>query len=81
MKVDVPEECQRRFVLPCSIQLLIENATKHNAVNSEEPLTILITADGENIRIQNNLIPKITKSPSTGLGLKYLKQQYLNLDI
>lgn len=79
VKVDVPEECQRRFVLPCSIQLLIENATKHNAVNSEEPLTILITADGESIRIQNNLIPKITKSPSTGLGLKYLKQQYLNL--
>lgn len=75
----VPEELMARFVLPCSIQLLIENATKHNAVSEEEPLVIRIEAEGESIRVTNNRIPKVSKSPSTGLGQAYIKQMYRDL--
>lgn len=79
VETSVPEELMARFVLPCSIQLLIENATKHNAVSEEEPLVIHIEAEGESIRVTNNRVPKVTKSPSTGLGQAYIKQMYRDL--
>ena len=76
---DVPEEMMSRMILPCSIQLLIENATKHNAVNKDTPLTIRIESIDDCIRVSNNKIPKMTKSSSTGLGQKYIRQMYLDL--
>ena len=79
VEISVPEELMARFVLPCSIQLLIENATKHNAVSEEDPLVIRIEAEGESIRVTNNRVPKVSKSPSTGLGQAYIKQMYRDL--
>lgn len=79
VETDVPEDLMARFVLPCSLQLLIENAIKHNAVVEDTPLTISIKAEGESILVTNNLVPKVTKSPSTGLGQKYIRQMYLDL--
>lgn len=79
VETDVPEDLTARFVLPCSLQLLIENAIKHNAVVEDTPLTISIRAEGESILVTNNLVPKVTKSPSTGLGQKYIRQMYLDL--
>ena len=67
------------MVLPCSIQLLIENATKHNAVNADNPLIIKVESNGESICVSNNIVPKMTKSPSTGLGQNYIRQMYLDL--
>jgi hypothetical protein len=80
VEVNVPQELLGRAVLPCSIQLLIENAIKHNAVNSSgNPLKIEIHAEGDTVRVTNNIVPKVTTSPSTGLGLKYISQLYLDL--
>jgi LytS/YehU family sensor histidine kinase len=77
--IEVLEEDKARFVLPCSIQLLIENTTKHNAVSAENPLIIRIKSDGEQLYVSNNIVPKITKVQSTGLGHKYIRQQYLDI--
>lgn len=79
VETDIPDECLGRSVLPCSLQLLVENATKHNAVSHDRPLVIKIKAEAESIQVSNEIIPKISKSPSNGLGLKYMKQQYLDL--
>lgn len=79
VNIDVPEEIMSRFVPPCSIQLLIENATKHNAVNSENPLVVNVIYKDECVSVSNNIIPKETKTPSTGLGQKYIRQLYLDL--
>lgn len=79
MEISVPDELKSRYVIPCALQLLIENATKHNAVTASNPLTINIMAEGEKVTVCNALIPKVSKSPSTGLGLKYMKQQYLDI--
>ena len=79
METSIPDECLSRQVLPCALQLLIENATKHNAVNSERPLLIRISADEESVRVSNEIIPKVSHSPSTGLGLKYIRQQYIDI--
>ena len=79
VNIDVLEEDMARFVLPCSIQLLIENATKHNVVSVDRPLVINVRSDGKNVSVSNNIVPKVTKSPSTGLGHKYIRQQYVDL--
>ena len=79
VNVEVPEEAMSRYILPCSIQLLIENATKHNAVNRDNPLVINIKVEDSCVRVSNNLIPKVTRSDSTGLGQKYISQQYMDL--
>ena len=77
--IDVPEDRMAHFVPPCSIQLLIENATKHNAVSADNPLTVRVEAEGDNIVVCNNIVPKVTKLQSTGLGQKYIRQLYMDL--
>ncbi len=79
VEINVPESLMDRFVLPCSLQLLIENATKHNAVSEENPLTIRIDTDGDFMKVTNNIIPKLTKASSTGLGQTYIRQMYFDL--
>ena len=79
VSVDIPEELMSRSVVPCCVQLLIENATKHNAVRPDKPLQIGIHADGDRIVVRNNRIPRLTKADSTGLGLQYIRQQYQDL--
>lgn len=79
VEIDVPEDRLARFVPPCSIQLLIENATKHNAVSEENPLTVRVQASESHVKVSNNIVPKVTKSPSTGLGQQYIRQLYMDL--
>jgi LytS/YehU family sensor histidine kinase len=79
VKIDISQQEMSRFILPCSLQLLIENATKHNVISSADPLLINIKSDHETISVTNNIIPKVTQVTSTGLGQKYIRQQYLNL--
>ena len=79
VSINVPEESLARFVPPCSIQLLIENVTKHNAVSADNPLKIEVEVRGENVYVRNNIVPKLTKSQSTGLGQKYIRQLYMDL--
>ncbi len=78
-EIDVPEDAMARFVPPCSIQLLVENATKHNAVSPERPLTVKVKVEDGCVRVSNNVIPKVTMSPSTGLGQQYIRQLYMDL--
>ena len=79
VKINVPEEYMARFVLPCSIQLLIENATKHNAVHADNPLLIKIEIIEDTIHVSNNIVPRVTVSPSTGLGQQYISHMYKDL--
>ena len=79
VNIEVPEKSMSRYVLPCSIQLMIENATKHNAVSADNPLIVNVQIDTEHVRVSNNIIPKVTRAESTGIGHKYIMQQYMEL--
>ena len=79
VEIDIPQEQMSKFILPCSLQLLIENATKHNVISAANPLVVSIKSDSESICVTNNIIPKVTQVSSTGLGQKYIRQQYQNL--
>lgn len=61
---------------PLSLQVILENSTKHNIVNREKPLRIQILNEGNILLVKNNLQPKISRVRSTGLGLKNLVRRY-----
>jgi len=65
-------------VVPLSLQLLIENAVKHNIVSSKKPLSVnvFVSKDKEYIHIKNNLQKKIQEVKSTGVGLKNIIQRF-----
>ena len=65
-----------RSVVTYSVQMLVENAVKHNAISSENPLVIRIFTEREYITVTNNISPKLSPVESTGLGLKYIKNIY-----
>jgi ligand-binding sensor domain-containing protein len=68
-------------IVPLSLQLLVENAIKHNVVSRNKPLWIKLTFDRENERVcvENNFQPKLRKEQSTGFGLRSLADRYAML--
>jgi LytS/YehU family sensor histidine kinase len=63
-------------IIPTALQILIENAVKHNTISTTNPLTINLKIDNNNIIVSNNLAPRPIPADSTGLGLKGLKEKY-----
>ena len=63
-------------VVPLSLQLLLENAVKHNIVNSSNPLHIKIYENQGNLVVENRLQPKEVLKKSSGVGLANIKQRY-----
>jgi two-component system LytT family sensor kinase len=71
---DYPPQAQ---ILPLCLQILIENAVKHNIVSNKKPLHIEIgvVEGGSYLQVENNLQPKIQEVASTGMGLSNLRQR------
>lgn len=72
-KIDDIEHFQ---VAPASLQMLIENAIKHNVVSQKNPLSITLKREGDSISVINNLQEKITKEASTFVGLRNIIRRY-----
>ena len=73
----IDESIKSRLVIQCSLQVLIENAFKHNIVRAEQPLHIEIFTEQEYIVVRNNLQIKQSSGDSTKVGLKNISKQYL----
>lgn len=68
---------KRHYVIPSGLQILIENAIKHNVVSRKKPLRIMIeTLSDDKVRVANNLQVKTGERVSNGLGLSNLNEQY-----
>ncbi len=76
IKVKIAKSKLDKMIPPFGLQLLIENAIKHNIISEEQPLTIEISSDGEYIQVKNNFQKRELASKSTGIGLKNLKARY-----
>jgi sensor histidine kinase YesM len=76
---EIDEEILPNFVVPCSIQLLIENAIKHNGGTTQTPLNIRMYNTATHIVIWNNRLKKNTCEPTTHIGLNYIQKLYSDL--
>ncbi len=76
-EIDIPESCHSTKIIPCALQMMVENAVKHNVVNSSNELKITVRVEGERIVVRNNLNPKkASPDSSTGTGLQNISRQY-----
>ena len=73
-----PEDLSRRIV-PCTLQLLMENVTKHNAITPENPIHIRVRTGDGFLTMENDRVPKASPPVSTGLGLPYIRKQYQDI--
>lgn len=60
---------------PVALQLLLENAIKHNVVSEAKPLTVNVMISEKSITVSNNIQEKLSKD-STGIGLNNLRDRY-----
>lgn len=75
--IDVPEADRDRYqIAPLTLQLLIENAVKHNRMSDEEPLIVRIDREGDYLRVVNPLQPRPQLEESTGVGLANIVNRY-----
>jgi LytS/YehU family sensor histidine kinase len=65
-----------RLVIPLSLQMLVDNAIKHNEISKDHPLAIEIKSTGNgHVIVKNNLQRKRISEPSLGTGLENLRRQ------
>lgn len=80
LQADIPPQLlSGKKIIPLALQLLVENAIKHNVVSAVSPLVIHITATEESITVRHRLQPKISKERGTGLGLTNIRKRYAQL--
>ncbi len=75
-EVYIPEEVRTGLLPVFSIQLLLENAIKHNAFTTESPLNIKLSCKERWITVSNNIQQKAAEESSTGMGLLNLSDRY-----
>ena len=73
--INVDTELLQREIPPMTLQLLVENAIKHNITSKKVPLKLEIYSDNETITVKNNLNKKDT-TYSTHMGMNTLRAQY-----
>lgn len=73
---DIASMDKEYSIIPLSLQLLLENAIKHNIATQRQPLKICIYQDGLYLCIKNNLQPKNATKHHTGFGLNSIKKRY-----
>ena len=74
--IQIESEYLNDFIPPLSLQLLVENAFKHNEASEDAPLHVKIFIENSNIVVMNNLQMKRIRPESSGIGLKNLQARY-----
>jgi two-component system, LytTR family, sensor kinase len=79
IQTDISIEASKLNALipPLALQTLIENVLKHNKISVDKPIYITISNSDNVLYIKNNLQPKLSVTPSNGIGLKNLTKRYL----
>ena len=72
-------DCNGAMIPPVTLQILVENAIKHNEASLENPLLISLNKEREYLSISNNIQPRLGTPDGTGFGLHNIKERYAYL--
>ncbi|MGE5354325.1 MAG: sensor histidine kinase [Acidobacteriota bacterium] len=76
-EIEIDGKFASYLIPPQTLQILAENAIKHNIISQSRPLTIKVYTDGDReIVVENNLQKKISTQKHTGLGLENITERY-----
>jgi LytS/YehU family sensor histidine kinase len=77
LHINIPEEYFEQFLIPpISLQILIENATKHNEFSEQIPLVIHIQLQNDELKVSNEINVKRSQKHISGIGLQNLDDRY-----
>lgn len=77
IQMDIPNQYLTVQLPPLSVQLLIENAIKHNAFSHDSPLSVIVNIDADqNLAVMNDRREKTKTPESLGLGLQNIRERY-----
>lgn len=74
--VSIDTESKQKLIPPLTLQMLIENAIKHNLITEERPLQIEVATQGKYLIVRNTLFPVKNPESSAGSGLENIRQRY-----
>ena len=75
-KMSISESSKSKMLPPLTLQMLIENAVKHNIGMDDKPLSVEIVSDNEQVVIKNNLnLKKLNESEESGSGLDNIRNR------
>jgi LytS/YehU family sensor histidine kinase len=77
LQIEVEESLQNCLIPPLTLQILVENAMKHNQVSVRKPLYVTIRSEAAKwLVVSNNLQLKRVAAPSSGMGLSNIAAKY-----
>jgi ligand-binding sensor domain-containing protein len=77
LRIQLDEEVlDTKKIAPLTLQLLVENAVKHNRMSAKEPLVVEVNVEDDTLVVKNALQPRPTPEISTGTGLKNIVSRY-----
>ena len=79
IKIEIDAKKLNNYIPPLSLQMLVENAIKHNIVSEKNPLKISITDKNNYLIVKNNIQLKDNMVESTKIGLKNLTERYKHI--
>jgi len=77
VEINIENHYKERYIIPVALQMLIENAIKHNVISLARPLRISIYISGNSfLTVSNNIQLKQAMEPSTQIGLQNIRKRY-----
>jgi two-component system LytT family sensor kinase len=77
MEINVPQNILDSMIPPMTLQLLVENAVKHNAISKDQPLLVYISAkDNTSLIVQNTKTSAVKPRTSFRVGLENIHKRY-----
>ena len=76
MLIEVEDEHLEMPIPPLTMQLLVENAVKHNVISTSNPLKVNVSVVENELRVLNNMTETPVQTASHGVGLDNIKKRY-----